>query len=197
MGMTPISLLRLLAVALLGLGSAYAEKVPNPEYKYWAGHKPGSTVTIIKDQTIITPKEESKKGKEEVNKVQTWVVWTIEKVTPEGVQISGKSGVGAMKAGADPGGFKQTETIAANIDSAMVNKLEEMGTEKITVKAGTFECRKTKRVVTQEILGTKVVTTVITWWSDKVPGGVVRTTLENGDKTSSAVRHVTAFKSAK
>ena len=195
--MTISSPLRLFVLTLLGLASALAEKVPNPEYKYWAGHKPGSTVTIIKDTTITTPKEESDTGKEQVSKSQTWVVWTIEKVTPDGVEISGKSGAGAMKAGADPGGFGQTETIAAQIDSATVTKFEELGTEKVTVKAGTFECRKTKRVVEQEVVGIKVVTTIITWWSDKVPGGVVKTTLENDDKTSTAVRHVTAFKSAK
>jgi len=167
-----------MGAVIVGLGGlCLGETVDNPAYGSWAKFKP---------ETMIQMKVTADFGG---NKTVQTMTTTLKEVTAEKVVLE-------VKVSMETGGQKidmppQTQEIPAKIEKqeppadAPKPKVSE-GTEKVTVPAGEFDCKKT--TTEMEVQGTKTVSTA--WTCDSVPGMLVKTEskMAQGSSTSELVK---------
>jgi hypothetical protein len=147
------------------------EMVANPLYKYWANHKPGSTVTLLETTKLTGPeKEQTPDGIDE--KV---VTSKLLKVTPEGVVVEVvvterdflKTVESAPTKTTYPAKIKKSW-----LEAALHGANPKIGKDTLTLKDKKYEC--TTISGTEKKDGTEVTHEI--WVSEQVPGGIVKHT---------------------
>jgi hypothetical protein len=169
--------IRFTALALFALAvPAAAETVESPQYKGWAGWKPGATVTMTSEAEAAGMK---------MTLTMTGVLKSVsaEKAV---VESSSSSVVGGMKIDVPPAAV---DVPARNPKVAVEKVLKEIrGKETLTINGTALACEWVK----EEIEGGEVRTT---WYSADVPGGVVKGTSKSDGLVTTSI--VTAWKGEK
>jgi protein-tyrosine-phosphatase len=173
--------MKILAVALTVLcGSAMAEQIANPVYDAWKKAGKGASVTTLtKSEAMGTTSESETKT--------TVVEVTDEKATLEIKMTATVAGqkmdmpASKIDVPAKVDSATQTTTPAADPKATQTE-------EKVTVPAGTFNCKV--QVVENEANGMKTKSKI--YLSDEVPGGLVKSeSTTEGAMASKAVTELT------
>lgn len=152
---------------------SFAGESQKQEYDYWVGFPVGATVKL----KTVTKNEAGKPG------INT-TTWKISRKTKEDIKLDGESEVIV-----DDQKITVPESTTVHKRSGGSDH-EELGDETITVPAGTFKCRKTKRV---QKAGGEVIT-LTTWWTDTVPGGIVKSTTLSDDGSFDRTKELISFR---
>ena len=163
-------------VLLAGAVPAAADTVESPQYKGWAGWKPGATVTMKSEAEAAGMK------------MTLTIVATLKSVAADKavVESSSSSVVGGMKFDVPP---TATDVPARNPKVAVEKVLKETrGTETLTVAGKAVACEW----VQEEIEGGEVRKT---WYTADVPGGIAKGTSKSDGVVTTSI--VTAWKGDK
>lgn len=150
------------AAAQVPAAKPTVKKIENPQYKQWAGYKPGTWVTV---KTVADLNGQ---------KTETDVTTTLKSVSDEKLVVAIKTTMYIM-------GEKIEQPATETTYKAMIPEMKtpelttekpkvETGKEELTVMKKKLECVKTK--TTSKFAGGELVTTA--WTSKEIPGELVK-----------------------
>jgi hypothetical protein len=184
----------LVVISAAAMSRAGDDMVEHPWYKHWANCKPGSTVTLIEKTTFSgSEKDQVPDGIDE-----RLVTRKLLSVSPDGVVvqtvIAERDFLGTIEAAPTKATYA-AKIKKSHLNAALHHVSAKAGADTITFEGKKLMCQT--RTGTEKKDGTTIEHKI--WYSDAVPGGVVKrtqTTSQDGKVVAETSIMLKSFKQA-